>query len=143
MLIPDINGLVYALRPEATDHERYRRWLDDIYQSSEPIGVADSVAWGVVRISGNPQIWNEPTPIEESLRFVRQLRTRPPGFRLLPGPQHAVIVERLGTTPGMRPRDIPDIVLAALAIEFDALLLTNDLGFRRFPGLKWRRPLEQ
>jgi len=36
---------------------------------------------------------------------------------------------------------VADAYLAAIAIELDALLVTTDWDFARFPGLRWRHPL--
>ena len=36
---------------------------------------------------------------------------------------------------------VADAFLAAIAIELDALLVTTDRDFARFPGLRWRHPL--
>lgn len=38
--------------------------------------------------------------------------------------------------------NVPDAHIAALAMERDAVVHTSDRGFRRFPGLRWRDPLE-
>ena len=40
------------------------------------------------------------------------------------------------------PADVPDAYLAALAIEHGATWITTDRGFARFPGLRWRLPLD-
>jgi predicted nucleic acid-binding protein len=37
---------------------------------------------------------------------------------------------------------IPDAYLAAGCIEEGATLVTADTGFGRFPGLRWRHPLD-
>ncbi len=34
-----------------------------------------------------------------------------------------------------------DVQLAALAIEYDADMVSNDNDFGRFPGLRWVNPL--
>jgi predicted nucleic acid-binding protein len=36
---------------------------------------------------------------------------------------------------------VPDVHLAALAIEHGLTLVTSDAGFARFPGLAWQHPL--
>ena len=36
---------------------------------------------------------------------------------------------------------IPDAYLAALALEHGCEVVTADKDFRRFPGLRWRHPL--
>ncbi|MBI3976704.1 MAG: PIN domain-containing protein [Chloroflexi bacterium] len=37
---------------------------------------------------------------------------------------------------------IPDAYLAALAIESGSEWITTDRDYSRFPGLKWRHPLD-
>jgi predicted nucleic acid-binding protein len=37
---------------------------------------------------------------------------------------------------------VPDAYLAALAMEHGCEWITTDRGFARFPGLKWRSPLD-
>ena len=42
---------------------------------------------------------------------------------------------------GMGGNLVPDAHIAALAIEYEAEVHTNDGDFARFPGLRWRNPL--
>ena len=42
-----------------------------------------------------------------------------------------------------RAKLIPDAYLAALALEHGCEVVTTDKDFRRFPGLRWRPPLNQ
>jgi predicted nucleic acid-binding protein len=37
---------------------------------------------------------------------------------------------------------VPHAYLAALAVEHDCEWVTADRGFARFPGLRWRHPLD-
>jgi hypothetical protein len=46
---------------------------------------------------------------------------------------------RLG---GVRGNLVPDAFLAALAIESGSEWVTADRDFARFPGLRWRHPLD-
>ncbi|WP_368070734.1 hypothetical protein [Nitriliruptor sp.] len=41
----------------------------------------------------------------------------------------------------MRPNDVPDLHLAALALEHGLRLATTDAGFARFQELRWFDPL--
>ena len=47
-----------------------------------------------------------------------------------------------GLKPAPTVGDIPDAYLAALALEKGTELITTDRGFARFPGLKWKHPLD-
>ena len=59
-----------------------------------------------------------------------------------PGERHATVLfdllRRLGTAGNLT----TDAHLAALAIEHQAEVCSTDADFARFPGLKWRNPLE-
>lgn len=58
------------------------------------------------------------------------------------GIQHAEAVAELMRTPGRRGNDVPDIEIAALAIEHGLVLATHDRGFRRFDGLRTLDPVD-
>jgi uncharacterized protein len=65
-----------------------------------------------------------------------------PGIRLVvPGAGHAAIAAELAATPGLRSDDVPDVEIAALAIEHGLVLASHDHGFRRFSGLRMIDPL--
>jgi hypothetical protein len=57
------------------------------------------------------------------------------------GAGHAAIAAELARTPGLRTDDIPDIEIAALAIEHGLVLASHDHGFRRFSRLRFVDPL--
>jgi predicted nucleic acid-binding protein len=57
------------------------------------------------------------------------------------GEGHSRIAAELAATPGLRSEDVPDIELAALAIEHGVVLASHDAGFRRFAGLRFVEPL--
>lgn len=59
---------------------------------------------------------------------------------VLPGPTHLDNLADLVAGP-IGPNLVTDAHLAALAIEHQAELLSNDTDFGRFPGLAWRNPL--
>jgi predicted nucleic acid-binding protein len=58
-----------------------------------------------------------------------------------PGPRHLDIVEDLLRATGVAGSLTTDTHLAALAIEHQADLCSNDHDFGRFPGLRWVNPL--
>ena len=43
---------------------------------------------------------------------------------------------------GVKATLVPDAYLAALAIESGSEWITTDRDFSRFPGLRWRHPLD-
>ncbi len=66
-----------------------------------------------------------------------------PAVRIVaPGAGHAAIAAELAETPGLRSDDVPDIEIAALAIEHGLVLASHDRGFRRFSRLRFVDPLD-
>jgi len=43
MILPDVNLLVYALRRELPEHERYRLWLETTLNGDEPVGQVETM----------------------------------------------------------------------------------------------------
>ena len=142
MRFVDVNVLVYARRRESPDHEAYRDWLHDARSAPESLGLSDVVASGFVRIVTHPRIFAEPTPVEGALEFLRQLRTSPSVVSVAPGGRHWDVFADLCVRVGAKGNTVPDAYLAALAIEQGATWITADRGFARFPGLRWRHPLD-
>jgi len=141
VLLPDVNVLVYAHRPEAVDHHRYRGWLDEVLRSDAPFGIADTVLTGFVRIVTHPRIFKTPTPLDIALTFAAVIRDRPNAVLVAPADRHWDIFVRLCTTAGAKGNLVADAYLAALAIESGCEWVTTDRDYARFDGLRWRHPL--
>jgi predicted nucleic acid-binding protein len=52
-----------------------------------------------------------------------------------------MLMQKLFEQTGAGPRLVTDTHLAALAIQLDATLATNDTDFGRYPGLRTVNPL--
>jgi toxin-antitoxin system PIN domain toxin len=98
---------------------------------------------GFVRVVMHPRIFIPPSSLEEALAFVGELRDRPNCVILAPGPRHWDLFVRLCRTAGAKGNLVPDAYHAALAIESGSEWITTDRGFGRFPGLRWRHPLDE
>lgn len=142
MLLADVNPFVYAHRPESPRGEEHREWLTAALQGIEPFGVSELVLSGFLRIVTNHRVFREPTPPAVALAFCDAVLTAPAAVAVRPGARHWEIFRRLCEQVGARANVVPDAFLAALAIEHGATWVTTDRGFARFPGLRWRLPLE-
>lgn len=142
MLLADVNVFVYAHRPESDRSEDYRRWLEDALSGPEPFGVSESVLASFLRIVTHRRIYREPTPPGVALDFCHTVLGAANAVPVRPGPRHWRIFSDLCRTLAARRNLVPDAALAALAIEHGATWVTTDAGFARFPGLRWRRPLD-
>jgi toxin-antitoxin system PIN domain toxin len=142
MLLFDVNVLVYAHREDAPNHQEYRKWLEDIINGDEAYGMADIVLSGFLRIVTHPRVFNSPSTMDAALAFANQVRRQPNCVLISLGPRHWEIFTRLCQSAGVKGNLVPDAYLAALAIESGSEWITTDRGFSRFPGLRWRHPLE-
>lgn len=140
MILIDVNVLVYAHRPDAEDHLRYRNWLDDALNSKASFGVSDIVLSSVVRVVTNPRIFAKPTPLDLALEFADSLRDHEACVLAFPGGKHWGIFRMLCRAVGARGNIVSDAFHAALAIESGAEWITADRDYARFPGLRWRHP---
>jgi toxin-antitoxin system PIN domain toxin len=142
MILVDVNVLVYAHRPDSEDHSRYRAWLDGVLNSETRCGLSDLVLSGVIRIVTNPRIFAKPTPLDVALQFAESLREHEACLLVSPGDRHWAIFRRLCRAVGAKGNIVSDAFHAALAIESGAEWITADRDYARFPGLRWRHPLD-
>ena len=123
------------------DHERYRQWLDSALNAKETFAVSELVLSAFVRVSTLSPVFSPTEPIERTLEFANSLRSHPNSLIVRPGERHWEIFTRLCLEVNARGNLVPDAYLAALAIEADCELISADRDFSRFPGLRWRHPL--
>ncbi|HTU03939.1 MAG TPA: type II toxin-antitoxin system VapC family toxin [Trebonia sp.] len=141
MLLLDTNVLINAHRPEAERHVEYRDWLEDLLNGPQPYAVSDFAVLGMVRVVTNPKVYAKPTPIARALEFAAQIRNQPQAMVVAPGPAFWTIFTELCLRVDARGNAVPDAYLAALAVENACEFVTDDQEFRKFPELRWRRPL--
>lgn len=142
MLLIDVNVLVYAFRQDSPGHASYKSWLDKAIGGDEPVGVSELVLSGFLRVVTHPRIFRPPTPTDLALEFVETFRSGQAAVKVAPGERHWDIFVRLCRTAGAKGNLIPDAYLAALALESGCEWVSTDRGYARFPGLRWRHPLE-
>ena len=129
------------MRP-APNHAAYRDWLAEAINGDEPFGVSDLVLSGFVRVATHPRIYSPAEPVDSALDFAADVRSAPNAIRVLPGPRHWEIFDRLCRDTAVRGSLVADAYFAALAIESGSEWITTDRDYSRFPGLRWRHPLE-
>lgn len=143
MILPDVNVLVYAHREDAPRHVEFRAWLLETLAAPSPIGISELVLSGFVRVVTHPRVFRSPTPLDAALAYANGLRGQPNTVVLTPGTRHWDIFTELCRKAGAKGNLVPDAYLAALAIETGSECVTTDRGFGRFPGLRWRHPLDE
>ena len=100
------------------------------------------VELALLRISTLPALGAASAASAEVFKFLAALRQQSWTVRIEPGEHHLELLQGLCTKLKLRGNDINDAFLAALAIEYDATLVTADKGFNRFPGLRILDPTD-
>lgn len=142
MILPDVDVLVGAFRADAPHHDALRAWLEEAVADVEDLGLTDAVLGGAVRVLTHPRVFARPMPLGEALDVVERLRSAHGVVRAAPGPRHWDVVDRLCRDADARGSLVADAQHAAVAIEHGATWVTLDRDFSRFPGLRWRSPLD-
>lgn len=143
MILPDVNVLVYAFRPDTPEHPRYRTWLEDVVNGTAAYGIAPQVLATVVRICTHPRIFSEPDPARDVFMFARVLLEHPNATVVIPAERHWSIFESLCDQSRATGNLVQDAWFAALAIESGCEWITTDRDYARFPGLTWRPPFDR
>jgi hypothetical protein len=143
MPLLDVNVLIGAHRLGSPRHKEYARFLDALATSAGNYSIPTIVRSGFLRIVTNRRIFVVPTPLDLALAFLDSLLERENHADMEPGNRHWQLFAGLCRKIEAKGNDIPDAYLAALALEKGTELITADRGFARFPGLKWKHPLDR
>jgi toxin-antitoxin system PIN domain toxin len=143
LTLVDTNLLVYATFAGAPEHERTRGWLEQRLSEGEgTVALCWPVVYAFVRLVTSPRVFGRHAVTVSEGWAVAAAYLEQPAVRVVsPGRGHAGIAAELAGTPGLRSDDVPDIEIAALAIEHGLVLASHDHGFRRFSRLRFHDPL--
>jgi hypothetical protein len=141
VILPDVNLLIHAYNRDSPAHTGAREWWESRMNDPAPVGLAWAAILGFIRISTHRTILDNPLPVATACDHARSWLAQPQVTVLQPGDRHAEILFDLLGEIGTAANLTTDAHLAALAIEYQAVLQTTDADFARFSGLRWRNPL--
>lgn len=141
MIIPDVNLLVYAYNRDAREHGVARRWWEELLSGTESVGLPWAVSCGFIRLMTHPAVLVRPLAPGTAVAHVRSWLERANVEPLEPGARHLEVLERLLGEAGVAGNLTTDAHIAALALEYQCEVHSNDSDFGRFSGLRWRNPL--
>ncbi len=143
MNLIDTNILIYATFSDAPEHGRARGWLQEQLADGEgTVAFCWPVVYAFVRLITSPRVFGaHAVSVSRGWATAASYLAQPAARIVTPGPGHEAIAADLAVTPGLRSDDIPDLELAALAIEHGLVLASHDHGFRRFTGLRTIDPI--
>ena len=141
MILPDLNLLVYAYNSDAPGHRRAKAWWESCLSGTRPVGLPWAVILGYLRLTTSRRVLVDPFTAQEAIGHIRSWLERPQVQILQPGSRHLDLLDSLIQDAQAAGDLTTDVHLAALAIEHQAELNTNDGDFARFTGLRWSNPL--
>jgi len=141
VILVDANLLLYAHVQSFSQHQRARRWLDERLNGAAPVGLPWPSLLGFLRISTNPRVFEQPSPVIDAWRQVLDWLACERAWIPQPGERHREVLGELLAAPGVQANLVQDAHLAALAIEHGLILCSTDGDFGRFTGLRWENPL--
>jgi toxin-antitoxin system PIN domain toxin len=136
----DANVLVNAVNEASPLHAAAVGWLDAELSSGETVGLDWTVLLAFVRLATHRAIFERPLTVGQALAQVESWLAAPRARAVSPGPTHFARLRDLLTEVGTGGNLTNDAHLAALALEFDAAVVTFDSDFARFRGVKWLSP---
>jgi toxin-antitoxin system PIN domain toxin len=138
----DANILLYAYDADSEKHDKARAWVEEVFSSASPVGLPWQTVSAFLRIVTNPKLTGNRFTTAEAIEIVQQWIEQP-NLRLLgPGENHWDILRQMIADGQARGPMITDAQLAALTLEYGGVLHTTDRDFSRFPGLRWKNPLD-
>ncbi len=138
MALIDVNVLVAAHRADHPRHEVCREGLDGPYRQG--------FAWcahtrnGFLRLVTHPGVFPSPTPLGIALEAVESWLRRPRAELFHDTKTSWQTFRELCHGQQTSGYAFYDLHLASLALAHGRELVSDDQGFSRIPGLRWRKP---
>jgi len=139
--VVDLNLLLYAVNEDAPEHAPARAWWESTLNGEEQVGLAWAVVLGFLRLSTRRGVLPRPMGAAEALDVVDEWVAHPLVTLLHPGDSHWEILRGLLDATGTGGNLTTDAHLAALALEYDAVLYSTDRDFARFRPLRFVNPI--
>ena len=136
MKLVDANVLLYAVNEDADQHEPARRWLDDALSGQDTVGFAWIALLAFVRLATKEGLFPSPLSLDGAMDRVEAWLAAPPAVLLEPTQDHPRLVRDLLRPTGVGGNLVNDAHLAALAIEHRCTIVSFDLDFDRFDGVR-------
>jgi toxin-antitoxin system PIN domain toxin len=141
VIFPDVNLLLYAQVSSYPEHPRAQRWWEGLLNGDKEVALAAPVLFGFVRLATSPRVFDKPMAVDDALDRANEWLAMPHVHLATPGPRHLEIAFRLLRELGTASNLTTDAQVAALAIEHQGEVHSNDADFSRFPQLRWVNPL--
>lgn len=142
MILPDANLLIYTRNAEGARHPLAVNWWESCLNGQERIGLPWAVIVTYLRVCSMSSLFTSPAAIGALLDEVDEWLERPHVEVIEPTSHHLQAVRSIAEPLNLGGNLMSDVHLAALAIEYGAVVHTADRDFARFKGVRWHNPLQ-
>lgn len=142
MIVFDANLLIYAYDGSAVQHSRSRAWVENTFSSQQVVGLPWQAVLAFLRFMTNRRLPGARFSMQQATQIVEGWLEQPNVRVLSPGDRHWSLLRRMLLEGQASGGLVSDAAIATLAIEYGGVLHTADRDFARFPGLRWKNPLE-
>lgn len=132
MILVDANLLLYAHDSRSTHHARALAWWKHTLSHAPVIGIPLHTLSAFIRIATHRAVFERPLTPEEACRVVSQWFDVEAVQLVSPGPNYWHYLSEVVKNGQITGALVSDACIAALALQYDATVVTNDLDFRRF-----------
>lgn len=140
MKIVDANVLLYAVNTDSDQHDASRQWLDASLAGADTVGFAWVPMLAFLRLTTHPSVFPRPWSVEAATEQISDWLSADSAVVVHPTARHHDVLRTVLGGTGTGGNLVNDAHLAALAIEHRASIVTYDVGFGRFDGVRWQRP---
>jgi hypothetical protein len=142
VIAPDVNVLPYAFREDSERHAEYHAWLQESLNGAEPVALFEPVLTAVLRVATHPAIFKPSSPRDAVEAFIDTCLAAPAAKAVRAEAGHCVLFRDLCIKADCRGSLIQDAHLPAIALEHRCTFVTTGGHYARFPGLRWRHPID-
>lgn len=142
MIVIDANILLYAYDELSAQHAEARKWIQRTFSGPDPVGLPWQSIAAFLRINTHKNLPGPRYTVEEATQIVDSWLDQPNVRVLLPSDDYWILLRRImidGQASGVL---VSDAEIAALTASSGGVLYTTDRDFARFPGLRWKNPLQ-
>lgn len=139
-MLVDANLLLYAIDAKSTVHQAARKWLLAQLNGDRRVGLPWQSLAAFLRIITHPRL-SSPLAPSEAWETVSIWLSASNAWIPQPGPSYPELLGDLIVRHDVRGDLVPDVQLAALALEHGLTVCSADTDFARFTDVAWENPL--
>lgn len=140
VLLLDVNVVVAAHRDDHRFYAAAGTWFEALLEDAAPFAVPMIVWASFLRLVTNRRIFDPPTPLAAAFAFLEATCAQPQHLHLNPGHDHLRLLRRVCQEANATADLISDAVVAAIALEHGAVVVSLDRDFARFPSIDFLVP---